>query len=315
MAILSTWSTANPASDNGEFRERKNAAAELKGRPSMKRSVLLVAVLASTLLSGCERKHWEEGVQNPVVMGPADLLARVIVGGVLAATEDGSTKKELRLTCHQFGYKPLIGRTERVRLKGFSVEPPSGGNWCLQRQDKNRVSYGTHPWVGKSAKESAPKEALLNTFILAAMRVRTRPGAVAAKGGMLEFSRSWIKNGAEITLEDGEVIADFKTQTRFKLLRHELTERSIGGVDCLDYSYVVAEKDNPIAPGKVFELHATGILCPEPLSPDTLITLNFSERFVRGSQVDDGMFERLDSNSAKPFFDSLKFPADRITGG
>ncbi len=315
MAMLLTWFTAKLANGDGEFRERYNATVELNGNPSMKRSVLLVAVLASTFLSGCERKHWEEGVQNPVVMGPADLLARVIVGGVLAATEDGSAKQELRLTRQQFGYTPLISRTERVRLKGFSVEPPSGGNWCLQRQDEKRVSYGTHPWVGKSAKESAPKEALLNTFILAAMRVRTRPGALAAKGGMLEFSRSWIKNGAEITLEDGEVIADFKTQTRFKLLRHELTERSIGGVGCLDYNYMVAERDNPIAPGKVLELHAIGILCPDPVAPDTLITLNFSERFVRGSQVDDGMFERLGSNIAKPFFDSLELSANRVTGG
>jgi hypothetical protein len=279
---------------------------------TMKWKLVLLALVAGVFLAGCEREHWEAGLENPVIMGPQDLLARLIVGGILAATED-APKQEFRLTCQQIGYTPLFGRNETVRLRNFSVVSPSTGNWCIQRQDENRVSYGTHPLVGKTTDKRPTEGSLINTFILAAMRVSTRPGVVAEKGGALLFARAWIESGAEITLEGGEVIADFKTQSRFKLLRHELTERSIRGVDCLDYSYVVTERDNPIAPGKVFQLHAVGILCPDPAVPDVLIALNFSERFVQGAQVDEGAFESLLNGSAQPFFDSLSFPSDGVS--
>ena len=50
--------------------------------------MVLLVIAASALLSGCERRHWEEGVRSAPITGPQDILAKLIVGAVLAATEE-----------------------------------------------------------------------------------------------------------------------------------------------------------------------------------------------------------------------------------
>jgi len=271
--------------------------------------VVLSWISVAAVVTGCERSHWEEGSRSTPVTGPADVFGRLIVGAVLAATEDGDGSEQVqmgKLSCRDIGYKKLKRRGETFDLKGFSVKSPSEGHWCLQRSDEKRLAFATHPWAKMPTSKASPTDKeLLNTFVLAAVRIRARTEQLEEAGNLVSFAKDWVKSGSHIELSNGEIIAEFQLPSRFTLVEYSLTERALSGLQCVSYEYTAEERQNPNFPQEVFTLHAAGVLCPDYFASDRLIALNFSERYAQGSQINTVLFTHWRDNVAEPFFNSL----------
>jgi hypothetical protein len=160
--------------------------------------------------------------------------------------------------CAQQSLRPVADASKRLEFSGFSVLPPQGDHWFVLGESRVSVTFGK---VDPAKRVSGPAHSFLVVVDTA------------------EIAKS-------DTTEDFQKVVDefFLTLTddRHRLLASKVNPTKTYGTDCVDYDASQEERDNPRALGAVFLITAHGFFCRHPFSPDRIVHVYYSERYVQG---------------------------------
>jgi ankyrin repeat protein len=223
------------------------------------------------------RWHLANTFQRP---SPAQLLSKLHgIGAILAII---LPTVMMLVSCSP----PITKPEQRIEFRYFSILPPGGGKWVAGEQDADHI--------------------LLH-------RVREGPERLVSPPPRTIFALAETKNA------DLDYLSHTKRRPFLEAVFQEMTKERAGGrfhileakssldtslgTDCLRYSLLYEERDNPRFPGHNLIVADNGRSCLHPFSPGFLVALTASERIVRGEQ-----FLLLEADTA-PFFESLRFSA------
>lgn len=217
-----------------------------------------------------------------------------------------TVKYPLKFDCSTLNQQAVLYIDEPIEFDGFSVMPPSSGEWCVE-QDTRGINYVSHPFFETVLQSPPDPDHVINTFALGAQRLKLRQEDVEDAIDLRAFVQKWIDNGNMIHSEGGEPFVSLSRGDRFRSVRSSVWTDTNHGADCVRFEFLIEETDNPRAPGKVLLQHGVGLVCHHPPSSDALTILMFSERHPVGNQADANLFDKLRRQNAEPFFTSLKF--------
>ena len=198
-------------------------------------------------------------------------LASVFVGGCAVGP-----------TAFRLPGVPITNPQERFSSKGFSVLPPSGANWFLEKKDGGMIVFGKLPYLEKMRK-------LKETTELPA----TRQEMLAKE--------PWVVHTVVVgvfTRNYGDLLERPPGQ-RFQAAQVKAAVDNFLGQDCIKYSYTVEDHGSPHAP--VFILTGQSFFFLHPESSNLVVGIDYSQRFLPGGQPLPIEAE------VKPFLKSLVF--------
>jgi hypothetical protein len=188
--------------------------------------------------------------------------------------------------------------------------PPAGPHWCLAARDESGVVYGKNAFGGRALQAAPGLEEQAHTFVAVAYVAAVdgpRPADVEA---LRTFVEAWLRNGGLSQMQTaGKVVMSAKPAagTRFTTVQASVVVDSSLGAPCVRSSSVTEERDNPRARGGVFVLEEPdNYVCLHPTSPEELIVLGYSERYIKGRHPGPRFVETLRSE-LEPFMRGIRF--------
>jgi hypothetical protein len=162
----------------------------------------------------------------------------------------------------QTALRPVTDSTLRLAGTGYSVLPPPGKGWLIERHGDLATSFGK-VFPGK-----------YHTFVAVVMV--TKPEAKK------------VDSAAEFPKAVEEVLT--QVTGRFRLISINVGPYGRAGSYCARYEMVGEEKDNPRAPGATLEMTTWGFVCLDA-SSEFMINAFYSERKPqrRPSLLDDAL--------------------------
>ena len=181
-------------------------------------------------------------------------LASVFVGGCAVGP-----------TAFRFPGVPITNPVERFGAEGFSVLPPSGANWFLEKKDGGMIVFGKLPYLEKIRK-------LKETIDLPTTRQE------------LNAKEPWVVHTfvAAVFTKNYSDLLERPGGQRFKTAQVKGAVDNFLGQDCIKYSYTGEDHGSPHAP--VFILTGGGFFFLHPESSNLIVNINYSQRFLPGGQ-------------------------------
>ena len=233
-----------------------------------------------------------------------NLIPMIFLTGALLVGCAGP--RPFTMTCSTIGASAVVEPGQPIGLGDFSVAAPEGRDWCLAHRGPNRVVFVTSPFMGQYIEKPKPSLAW-NSIGMVAYRVKHGAASLKNTDELRQFVEEWIKRGFGVNASGSELIVGDMAEPRFALVRSSVRVTRFLDADCVRYEYVMEERDNPHVPDIVLILTDHGVICHHLSAPDYLVWMSLSERYERGNQIDPSLFQKLKSQEAGPFFESLKF--------
>ncbi len=209
------------------------------------------------------------------------------------------------MTCSALGRPAVAQPGQQIDLGDFSVAAPKGEGWCFA-EGLQGAAFAMHPLMGQYI-EKPERSMAFNTVAMAAVKLRHGGADLENTDELQQFVEEWIKRGFGLKGSQSEPIVGDQKITRVTLVRSMIRPRPSSDAVCVGYDFVMEERDNPHAPDIVLIVTDHGVICQHPNAPDYLVWMSLSERYERGNQIDPSLFQKLKSQEAGPFFESLKF--------
>ena len=163
--------------------------------------------------------------------------------------------------------RPVTDPTARFTGIGYSVLPPQGKDWYIERHSQYITSFG---------KLFPEKMERYHTFVATVM--------------VMKPEAKKVNSSAEFPKAIEQFIVGFATTGRFRLISVNVGPYGPSGSYCSRYDMVQEEKNNPRAPGVILEITAHGFWCLDA-SSEFMVHAFYSERKAQGSQsyLDDAL--------------------------
>jgi hypothetical protein len=162
--------------------------------------------------------------------------------------------------------------------------------------------------MGRAPTAQSLPSATGDTVFLMATVIQLRQRAITDQGELKTFADAFL--GGELSqrqTEDGWVIgAPAFKNTRFTWKRVEVLPDPVHPDTCVRFEVDLEERNNPNAPGAVFDQQDFGAICRLPNRSDRLAYMLLSERHVLGQPVDHIFFDTLKARDAEPFLRSFR---------
>lgn len=155
--------------------------------------------------------------------------------------------------------RPVTDPTARFTGIGYSLLPPQGKDWYIERHSQHYTSFGK-VFPGKGER--------YHTFVATVM--------------VMKPEAKKVNSSAEFPKAIEQLIAGFATSGRFRLISINVGPYGRAGSYCSRYDMVQEEKDNPRALGVTLEITAYGFWCLDA-SSEFMIHAFYSERKAQGS--------------------------------
>ncbi len=184
---------------------------------------------------------------------------------------------------------PITDPTKRLEFHGFSVLPPLGENWSIQNQGANSIVFA------KSTKKGRD-----HTVVAFARTVSQSEVPLKA---VLEYVGKGGSPCIDVTTTGNPFFALYLAfrSPRFKNLEAQICVESCQGKACGRSDLTVEDHGVPYAPGSVFILTQRDLYFLHPDSPEVVVHLSYSQRFLRGEKP-----LPIDAE-IEPFLKSLEF--------
>jgi len=178
-----------------------------------------------------------------------------------------------------------VDSTSRVQSYGFSVLPPSGGNWYTIRQIPGWVIFG------KVDPDKYPPDAdKSHTFLVGVINLERRPDEKAdTPDDLAHFLEKKPENDPSGNM---------------RLLKLKSTPYLAKGTTCVQYEMEQEERNNPLVPGAVLTITTHGFLCRHPYSQDFVTQAAYSERYIRGRK---SFLDETLKRESEMFLDDVMF--------
>ena len=126
---------------------------------------------------------------------------------------------------------------ERVHGQGFSVLPPAGAHWCVQKQTDNEIFFMTHKLLGEYVSEIPSAEEQFHTIGAGAMTLKTKEVNISTRADLREFVRQWLQQGMRVEQENGSVYAALSPSKvgNFKAVASRVVKDQSVEADCVRY--------------------------------------------------------------------------------
>ena len=196
----------------------------------------------------------------------------------------------------------------RIALEGFSILAPRGPKWCLFKQDGRLILFTAFSFLGVRLEQPPLRDELAHTFEAQAERAVVKERRVDTPAALLAFAQDWVKAG--FAIEPGNPLV-LRTQPdpRFSMRISSVAAEKVQGADCVRYSGVEEEANNPRSPTGAFTIEVPdGLLCLIPGVPAGLAWIGYSERYPKGLDPRPRVAETL-KTQITDFMQSLKFGA------
>lgn len=150
--------------------------------------------------------------------------------------------------------------TQRVEIGGVSVLPPTGQTWYIGRPGSRQVVFGRRP--------PEPPHSVVATALVDKIEIG---GAVLGP----------IRNA-----QDLQEVTERRLQSggRFVTIESSVRQDTAIGPECVRVDSVQEERNNPRFPGAVMVLVSHAVDCLHPRSPGYVVSVSYSERYVKGQQ-------------------------------
>lgn len=214
--------------------------------------------------------------------------------------------RPVTMTCSTLRVSAVAEPGQRIDVGDFSVAAPKGEGWCLGAEGSQVVAFMMHPLMGQYI-EKPERSMALNTVVMTAYKIRHGGTDLENTDELQQFVEEWVTQGLKLKVIESELIVGDKILPRFTLVRSKVRPEPSSDADCVGYDFVMEERDNPRAPKSVLINTDHGVICHHPNAPDYLVVMSLSERYERGKQIDPSLFQKLKSQEAEPFFESLEF--------
>ncbi len=184
---------------------------------------------------------------------------------------------------------PITDPTKRLEVRGFSVLPPLGENWSIQNQSVNSVVFA----------KSTEKGGYHTVRAIA----RTVSHSEVPLKKILEDGGKGGSACTDITTAGNPFLAFYLAfrDPRYKNLEGQVCVESCQGKACGRFDLTVEDHGVPYAPGSVFILTERDFYLLHPDSPEVVVHLSYSQRFLRGEKP------LLIEAEIEPFLKSLVF--------
>lgn len=207
------------------------------------------------------------------------------VAGVLMLLITGCATafKPHTLSCADFQKDVVQDTNKREDAKSFSVLPPSGDDWCIDRPGANGIVFYTNRFIGQYTTQPPSKEVLAQqTFIVMANTLKAKDVDISSSAAIEEFIEKLHRVGAVTQSDDkGGWHVDFtanKGPAKFNLVKLEAEVDDSYKADCVRYKSISDGFISPSFPEWVFTLENSGVVCRHPQSDSQLIHVMYSER-------------------------------------
>jgi TPR repeat protein len=172
------------------------------------------------------------------------------------------------------------------KAKSFSILPPLGDNWCIDRPGVNGIIFSTNRFIGQYTTQPPAKEFLWEqSFIVMANTINTKDFDVSSPAGIKIFLEKWHRGAVTRSDEEGGWHVEFTPSNepnQFKLIDVETEIDNNFNADCVRYKTITEESNNPSFPDWVFRLKNFAVVCRHPQSDNQLIHVMYSERRRKG---------------------------------
>lgn len=206
------------------------------------------------------------------------------------------------IDCAFLSAAPIDQEGELINLKDASVEAPSEGQWCLKRDNINKVRLSTHPRMGQMTSDLPKYLYAGNSFSLMILAARIQSIDVWEADDLKPFVERWLRSGMGLgPIDELEPMVDFLSGEHWKPLELTVTEEDLGGASCVRFHNISHSS------GRLQSVQIVGFVCRHPENPLYLVAVYFMEHFAPGGQLDGGAFERMSERFGEPFFQSLRF--------
>jgi ankyrin repeat protein len=182
--------------------------------------------------------------------------------------------------------KRITDPTRRLQFESFSVLPPSGENWFIQKQATDNVHFSKGTTRGEYHTVTAFARSSDTEFASWANRL------VLAREGLL--TEQLLSLGAKIQEQQWQ-------DSRYKPLEARYALDSSLGKECVRFDFTVEDRGVPYAPGSVFVLTVHDFYCLHPDSSNLVVYIAYSQRFLQGEQA------LPIESEVEPFLRSLEF--------
>jgi TPR repeat protein len=202
---------------------------------------------------------------------------------LLIITGCATSFKPHTLTCVDFQKDVVQDTNKREEAKSFSVLPPSGDDWCIERLGPNGVIFYTNRFIGQYTMQPPSKEVLAQqSFVFMANTVKAKDVDISSSAAIEEFIEKWHRVGAVTQSDDeGGWHVDFtanKGPAKFNLVKLETEVDDSYKANCVRYKLISDGFYSPSFPEWAFTLKNTAMVCRHPQSDSQLIHVMYSER-------------------------------------
>lgn len=212
------------------------------------------------------------------------------------------------LDCPALRMAPVTNLDQRLEFQaeGFSILPPQGQDWCIQRLDSHGVVFNKHPLSGKLLEKQPQLVDVFHTFAAFAVARDVKQTKIESSADLKAFVDQLLREGDVGRFVEGE---EGSAVRRFRLVESNSVLDNSFGSDCVRFDAVVEERDNPRLAGSVLILNVpNNLICRHPHSPGvSLIWISFNERYVQGEQP----LAATVKHEFEPFVRSLQFMPPR----
>jgi hypothetical protein len=190
------------------------------------------------------------------------------------------------LSCLDFRVDEIQDTNKREEAKSFSVLPPSGDDWCIDRPGVNGIIFSTNRFIGQYTAQPPAKEFLgEQSFIVMANTIKTKDFDVSSPDGIKNFIEKWHRGAVTRSDEEGGWHVEFTPSNepnRFRLIDIETEIDDSYNADCVRYKAITEESNNPSFPDWGLRSKNFAVVCRHPQSDNQLIHVMYSERGRKG---------------------------------
>lgn len=216
--------------------------------------------------------------------------------------------------CSDAGLAPLTNSGQRIRLRGFSVMPPTGPHWCVGASD-TVVVFIRNQFDDRKFQTPPSEEEILHTFMAMAYFAEVDGPRPSDGPALRAFVEQWLRNGGFSRRQSsGKTKISTKpamdpAAARFSVVQSMVVVDTSLGATCVRYSSVTEERDDPQAQGSMHVfLEPENYACLHPKSPNELIMIGYSERYGTNRRPGPTLIRSL-RPELEPFLRDIRFDA------
>lgn len=214
------------------------------------------------------------------------------------------------LDCKDIGAQAITDSTQRLQFpaSGFSVLPPQGDKWCIQRTDRDGIIFFKSPLLLDTNPRPARASAS-HTVVAMAKEVSIEESGLDSIEGLRDFVARWLRGGGNTRSLGSTLVLDDTPLARFKLVESRLDLKNPFSANCVGFDSVTEERDNPRYRGAVLLMvNRNQFLCRHPHARERLLVLiGYSERYMQGAPPPAGSLVDDWKEQLEPFVRSLQF--------